>query len=616
VTVSLLVWDRTGVPSGSDGEVLYWRSCVAAGGTSVPLYLEKNAERLRADYLAFIHDLGESRIGGKRIVEHLALEDGFSFWWMTQLAEKSPFKSPRIYTCLRLLALEEILRERKPSRLALASADRDLAKAVSALCRDLEIGFEWRIAEGGEGARSLRGAYRMLPYPLRGLIGFARYLLERWPLRRFERPRWFSGDEAVFFCSFFAHLDAASCARGDFRSRQWGTLPQSLRAAGRRSDWVHHFLLGPDVPDARTAMDWLSRFNANADAQGAHAFLDCYWTWGVVARAFKRWLWLNAVARRLGDVSSAAGLRGSAAWLWPLLRDDWLTSLTGPVAVSNCLWLELFDAALRDIPPQKKGLYLCENQGWERAMLRAWRANGHGEIIGVAHSTVPFWHLYYFDDPRSLDSRRTCAMPQPDRFALNGRAAWTLVTDAGYPVERLVEVEALRYLDVPRAGPRPAPDPERMKVLILGDVIPASMHSLLTSLEKSIASLPPDWSFTFKPHPIHAVDLGGYPGLARVRTTSEALDRIVGGFDVAVSANSTSASVDAYLAGLPVVIGLDGIELNLSPLRGQPGVSFAVGPEDFAAALRAAARASGPGLDRDGFFFLDPGLPRWKRLLL
>ena len=76
----------------------------------------------------------------------------------------------------------------------------------------------------------------------------------------------------------------------------------------------------------------------------------------------------------------------------------------------------------------------------------------------------------------------------------------------------------------------------------------------------------------------------------------------------------TSAAVDAYLAGLPVVVMLDETELNFSPLRGQPGVRFVGTPEELADALQAGHGATAYP-DRKDFFFLDPALPRWRRLL-
>ncbi len=85
--------------------------------------------------------------------------------------------------------------------------------------------------------------------------------------------------------------------------------------------------------------------------------------------------------------------------------------------------------------------------------------------------------------------------------------------------------------------------------------------------------------------------------------------------DTAYSSNMTSAAVDAYLTGLPVVVMLEETELNFSPLRGQPGVRFVSTPEELAESLQTADQGMAKGPDHNEFFFLDPELPRWQRLL-
>jgi len=618
----LTIWDHLSCPPETAGEVWYWQSYTPEGtGLSIPRYVEDHAERLRAKYLAFIHELGEHSIAGARVVDHLDIGDGFSLWWMTLVAEKSPLKSPRVYSCIRLLALEELLRERRPSALTLVSSDRDLAEAVGELCRNLDIAFALKRRRDASKRWSGRRAYEAVPRIGQALISLARQLAVQWPLRRLGIPRWAPDEGAVFLCSYFVHLDAQSCADGRFHSRQWGPLPEHLRASGRPANWVHHFLRSAAVPDAGTGLAWLGRFNRDAEAQGRHAFLGTYLTRCVVARALRQWSRLVAAGWRLRRIRQAFQPQGSAVSLWPMLRRDWQTSIRGPIALENCLWVALFDALFRDLPTQGLGLYLCENQGWERALIDAWRRHGHGRLVGVQHATAPFWHLYYFNDSRSLRQDRPCAMPLPDLLAVNGRAAWDGLAATGYPASQMTEVEALRYLDVPRKPPtaaRPARDgvpPRRViDVLVLGEMVPSSMDHFLWLLQRAVNELPECYRFTLKPHPAFAVEVAAYPGLD-LRITTDALDRIVGRYDIAYAANSTSASLEAYLAGLPVIVALDGRGLNLSPLSGQPGVRFVGTAGELLDALAQATTSSECEPDGERFFFLDAALPRWKRLL-
>jgi surface carbohydrate biosynthesis protein (TIGR04326 family) len=613
----IVVWDQRGEPPPGPHEVLCWQSYREGQSVaSVPRYLETHAQRIRGKYLAFIHDLGEYHIRGKRVIDHFDLERGFSLWWMTLLAEKSPLKSPRIYDCLRMIALEEMLADKSPSELFLVSADKPLALAMQRLCRNLNRSFHWQLPASDKLKWSARRIYHWLPQSLQGLLSL-RQVIARWSLRGARIPRWFSGADAIFICSYFIHL-APNCESGQFYSRQWEVLPDSLHDSGRRMNWLQLFLFSAAVPNAATGLRWIRRFNADPGTQGHHAFLDSYLTVGLLWRVLTNWLRLHVLSWRLREIQSGCNLEGSAVWLWPLVRADWHASLTGPVAVSNCLWVALFDAALGGMPIQRTGLYLCENQNWEKAFLHAWRKYGHGQIIGVQHATAPYWHLYYLDDPRSLQPGRRSGLPMPDLIAINGAAARRTFIEAGYPAERLFEVEALRYLNLakPAVASRHVSDgTSRIKVLVLGDMIAGSMRHLLGLLEQAMQRLHDGFSLTFKPHPAYAVDLAAFPGLKADRTT-EALSEILGDYDVAVVANSTSAAVDAYLSGLPVIIALDGDELNLSPLRGEAEVCFVSTCEELTEALRAARRGAAPANPgANDFFHLDPALPRWKRLL-
>ena len=146
LTSSVVVWDSTADPDYvSTKQVLHWRSyALGESIASVPRYLEEHAESIREKYLAFVHAVGEHRIAGRRVIDHLDVGDGFSLWWMTLIAEKSPLKSPRIYDCLRLIALEEILSKKRPSELTLVSSNRALSAVIGGLCKSLSITYLWQ----------------------------------------------------------------------------------------------------------------------------------------------------------------------------------------------------------------------------------------------------------------------------------------------------------------------------------------------------------------------------------------------------------------------------------------------------------------------------------------
>jgi surface carbohydrate biosynthesis protein (TIGR04326 family) len=298
------------------------------------------------------------------------------------------------------------------------------------------------------------------------------------------------------------------------------------------------------------------------------------------------------------------------------MKKDWALTLTGPLAIHNLFYVTLFDKALSKIPKQKKGLFLFENLGWESAFIHAWRKSGHGVLVAVAHATVRYWDTRYFFDPRAILSKDTNKLPHADMVALNGKFAVDSLLRSGYPKERIIECEALRYLHFSNAQfkqKKIRQQGEPLRILILGDYMPSGTINMLVMLEQSIPGIAADVLFTIKSHPNYPVQPEEYP-LLHLTIITDQLHTILQDFDMALSSNMTSASVDACLAGLPVIIVLEDAELNFSPLRGNANVNFVSNADELAHAVnRDGSHFSVEGID--DFFYLDPTLSRWEKIL-
>lgn len=609
----MIVWDHKLEPPAGLEEVLCWKSYSQKQNVgSILQYVENHAVVLRAKYLSFIHNLGESRVNGKRLIDHLTFEDGLSYWWMTLFVEKSLYRSP-IADAIRLFAFEEIVIQQKPGKIKLVSDNRWLHETISGLCRGMGIDYEWEQRPIEQQSLNRNRIYQSLPVVIQALLSLARYLRVGWPFKRAMTSGWFKGSQALFLCGYFANIVPEEAATGHFHSRYWEDLHGLLQQMGIKGNWLHHNA----ATTSDTALEWVQHFNRNRQDEGFHTFLNAYLSWLVAFRVLKHWLWLSLTCWRLRDIKDAFLVPGTYLSLWPLMQEYWETSMWGPAAISNLFSIELFDAALRDLPQQKKGLYLCEGNSWERAMIHAWRKHGHGQLIAVAHATVRFWDLGYYTDPNTIQSADQHPIPQPDLTALNGKAAIDAYLSVDHPKETIVECEALRYgyLNNIRAGnTHTQTEGNAVKVLILGDLLLSSTIKLMKLIEATVPRMAGHFTYTVKPHPVCPVKPADFPGID-ITLVTEPLGKLLKGFDIAFSSNSTTAAVDAYLAGLPVVVMLDDNELNISPLRGQTGVRFVSTPEELAEAIQSPGLWAATNPDRNEFFFLDPDLPRWRRLL-
>ena len=211
----------------------YWDSYLEDEyAKSVPAYVEKHADRLRKKYVYFIQDLSEAKIKNISLFEHLSQKNGFNLWWMSLLAEKSYFKSPRIIDCLKLLALQEILLEEKPERVLLLSENRDLASAIEELCISLRINFCWKREYQRNIKFKVKTLYHRSPHFVQALVWLFYHLISCWSLRRIKKADWFRDRRSIFFFSYFIHLDSVKCQEGQFYSKQWEMLPDYLQSIG------------------------------------------------------------------------------------------------------------------------------------------------------------------------------------------------------------------------------------------------------------------------------------------------------------------------------------------------------------------------------------------------
>ena len=73
---------------------------VPSGHVSIPLQVEKHVFELKDDYLSWVHDFGLIQVNGKTVTEHFQVFENLSFWPISFLGEKSPYKCPAIYRIL------------------------------------------------------------------------------------------------------------------------------------------------------------------------------------------------------------------------------------------------------------------------------------------------------------------------------------------------------------------------------------------------------------------------------------------------------------------------------------------------------------------------------------
>ena len=282
---------------------------------------------------------------------------------------------------------------------------------------------------------------------------------------------------------------------------------------------------------------------------------------------------------------------------------------------------------MADIPKQKKGLYLLENQNWERALVHAWRLHGHGQLTGVVNTPVRYWDLRYFDNLSSLKTASNSILSKlklrPDFIAVNGPSSLKFYLDDGYPPDELVPVEALRYENFSELSTRVEVlkkidknykfADNKYDVLILGQILWSQTNGTLKCLEQAVETMNLRCNFTLKTHHNCPISIKDYP-ILNLKQTNESLEKILHQFDLVIVAGSSTSALDAYIAGSKVIVFLDPCDFNYSPLRGCDDVMFVTNPGEMKKMLELK-NVSAIKKSLDHFFWLERGLPKWHHFL-
>jgi surface carbohydrate biosynthesis protein (TIGR04326 family) len=542
---------------------------------------------------------------------------------MTLLTQKCNYsKSPQITDAVRLIAFFDWFAGKSPSvvQVELVTANASLCLCIRSWCED--HGFSFAIQKPSDaqlGLPTVKQKYAGLPNILQALLWLPRHLLATWALKGVGLKEWQQTPGRVSFFSYLINLTPQALEQGSYSTRYWAHLPDQLTNEGVCTNWLHLYMPHENLTSAGSAADLIKRFNqAGKDVQ-RHVTLHAFLSTRVVLRTLSDWICL--MWKGAGINRALSKTFRTDRYLLPLFTSDWNKSLFGKEAISNVLTLNLIESAVKSLPTQKIGVYLQENQAWEFGLIHAWQAVGHKRLVGAPHSTVRFWDLRYFFDKRSYIRLHPNDLPLPEFVGVNGSNTASALKEVGYPVSQLIDVEALRYLHLAnnkkpniKAPSAIEKNKARLRILVLSDIMPSSTQRQMDLLVEAARHIP-ELEITLKPHPGNLVEAMNYRTI-NMTVTMEPIEQLLLNCDVAYTSDMTSAAVDAYCAGVPVVSVLDPTVLNLSPLRGCSGVDFASTPEELISAFRRLQVGPSVAVLHSNFFTLDSQLSRWKKLLI
>lgn len=611
---SVLVWDCDEKIPEWEGPVFLWRSfdeSAVKGSRSIPNLLEKESERWREKFLALIYEFGDKHTDSKNIIEQLEIEEGFSYWWLSLVAQKDIIQySMHLYDILKLLVIEDQLRSLPPAILSIhIKTDHD---GLVTILRNWANSHTYAFSV--ERVRPQSFTKRLSSYlPIglvifvKGLVILFKFIIQRISLHSMQTPR---GLNSITFFDVFTHLNSRSFETGHFESNYWTVLVDVLKKEGMSANWFHWFFKHKFIKTIPAATKLAEKFN-ESDPAMQHVIGDACISISQCCRFFHLFWRINMMSWKIKCKNAKAIVSGSEMNFWPILKKDWYESFFGARAYINLFSVIVVKDFIKKIPRQSLGLYIQENQPWEFAICYYWKKYGHGELISVAHTTIPFWDLRYFYDQRTFQPNGNVP-PLPELMAVNGNDAYQKMTHSGFPADKLTELEALRYMHLNNTVKKINNDEKnRLRLLVLGDLVPGINNSQLSFLNNAIVQYNLEIDVVFKPHP--ASNEPPSTLVKNMEVSYRSMGEELPGCDVVFVNNVTSGAADPYQMGVPVIVLNLGININFSPLFSRKGVFFVSTVEEFYKAFIFYQEK--PKLIQPDFFNTDASLPEWKLLI-
>ena len=576
---------------------------------SIPYLVKKHSDEIKAQYLSWIYELGESKINGKSIIEHLKLRDDFSFWWLTLFTEKCNYdKSKHIDQVLKVMALNIWLNENHVLSISLNTNEKELNYLFKNLCKQKNIIFSSVLKNS-----NVFYSFKLLPVFrfINSLFWLIKYLIKNFKFLVYQRDK-LPPFETITFFSYFLNLNKESLKSGEFKSHYWCVLPDIIIDDGIKSNWIHFFVnsgISNSLNDVEKSIEIFNTKNQR------HYLFESFIDLRVIVSSFFDWLKLISKYWIVkGGIKSTLPL---SLDFWPYFKIDLIESIFGVSAIDNLLRFNTFNKISNFISKQNLGIYLQENQGWEISLAYSWKKAGNNNLIGFPHSTVRYWDLRYFHDSRNFNRNTKLPLPLPDYVACSGPVIKDIYTKMCYPIESLIEVEALRYLNFEKSNEKSNDFTNESKsndLLVLGDYIMENTVELLTILYKTIPLLNRRFNIIFKPHPACLVDPIDVDGV-KINTSFENIDKLLALSRTALTSSTTSASVDAYLFGNKVISVYNGKTVDFSPFYDISGIDFITNEKELALILNNMKNNTVENANKNIFFYLDSKLPKWKKMI-
>lgn len=550
---------------------------IKSGGCNIRLLqsarlINTSAENLRGEYMRFIADFPERvQSKGRNLKEIFAVDRYVSLWWFSLISEKNTFKSDSFNRFAQLDSIVHVIKREKIDKIIFGCGSEKLKNALYEYSCKSHIKLK---VLPTKPIRKLKMRIRQsqnLLYLKHNIILICFVIREYVKTQAIKRqiaslkrtiPQ--NGKSLLFFTPY-PNIDKSLAESAIFKDRSYIHLQSALENSNRDIIWIAMYA-NYSAFTFKESLEYVKRFIKNGytifPLEEFNSLSKQIKALLVILKSGFKFLKLERSIYRAHNFRNYN--------IYPLFKDDWYSSFTGKKGYWGVMNYYLFKRILKKLKTEKC-LYLCEMQEWEKALISARNSlRIETSLYGYQSGTISKMLLNLFNHPSEVSNGGSYAMPQPDKIACNGKLPYIYMRESGWPEERVLVVEAIKYNHLKKYINQKW-NKKKDTVLLALSISPEESSSILNLAYEAFKDRK-DIEVWLRPHPalrlknvfeLSGISLKNCP----FKIKNGKLEDILSKTKVVVAGES-GVSIEAIAYGCSVVIVEVPEWINMSPLKG------------------------------------------------
>ena len=559
---------------------------------SIIQYLEQNEDYYKKKYHNQIEKIGFINASkGRNIFQLCQYKNFYNLWQMSSIVEKSFFKTPEIFEHLKLLVLIDLIKKNSPIQVNVKGCGVEIVNFLNSKNLETSFNFQKIILKPNESILEKIKNKNQVLYALFWLVYQYIKKLKAPSIRNYRKF-----ENSIFIMDYFAHLNFIKNKPSFYSSNIWEPLLKKL-PKNRSVYFLHQFIPTKKIKSLGKAAKKINNFNFHE--YQFHNFLELNLNLNIFLKVLFNFILFQLKTKKVLSSFKKETLDEHNSINF--LKDSIKKSLKGKELIQNILYIELFDDFFKKIQPQKIGIYLQENQGWEFAFINAWKKYSHGKLFAYNSASISNWDLRFMY-PFQKSKITLIKQKIPDEFLVGSKHYKDIYIKNGYNKNSIKEVEALRYLKLSKK----LDNIPKGKILIMGSITNTVNEFMIHSIQPLLTKLT-QFKWYFKPHPANSFCVKD----KNIQIITKDLSEIAKDLDFVICPSDSSVAIDCYLLGLNFLVLLRKGFPNTSTLKNINGINFAYSTNDIKKFILSKNRE----IKKDDFFNLDKNLNKWNLIL-